>query len=143
MGIKDETRNNGRSIQFPTKKILIVDDDPALLRLYEILLKSAQHEVYTANCCHDAKQVSAKELPDLIITDIHFPQESVIEFLNAMKLDAGVQAIPIAVFSSHYLAEEERACYDAGAIYVFIKPYEPKRFFKIVDELLGTSRGET
>lgn len=126
-------------VRRPHKKILIVDDDPALLRLYEILLKSAQYKVFTASRCSDAHQVSLQEQPDLIITDINFPKENVIEFLKTMKMDIKAQAIPIAVFSSHYLEDEEKACYDAGAVRVFTKPYEPKHFLNIVGEILATS----
>jgi CheY-like chemotaxis protein len=122
------------------KRVLIVDDDPDLLRLYDILLTSTQYTVLTMHSGKEALQWMVKERPDLVITDIHFPEENVIDFINTIKANKKIKSIPVAVFSSHYLKEEEKACYEAGAVRVFIKPYDPQIFLNIVDELLGTIR---
>ena len=55
------------------EKILVVDDDPAIIRIVELVLTRIGYEIATANCGEEAYQLASSFQPDLIILDINMP----------------------------------------------------------------------
>jgi len=81
-----------------SKKILVIDDDPAFLKTVTPLLKSQGYEVLMAK---DGKEGLARlsENPDLIILDLQMPNMDGYEFILAMKEVTGVKKAPIIVLT--------------------------------------------
>lgn len=66
-------------------KILIVDDDQNILRLYKEELEEEGYNVVTASNGHEAMEQFDKELPDLVTLDILLPDVDGIKLLRQMK----------------------------------------------------------
>jgi DNA-binding response OmpR family regulator len=66
-------------------KVLIVDDDPHLRKLYKEELEEENYEVYIASSGKEALEIFAKELPDIVTLDILMPGMDGIEVLRRMK----------------------------------------------------------
>ena len=67
------------------RKILIVDDDPAMLESFNVLLESWGFEVLQAADAREAKQVVDRNDPDIVISDVVMPEVSGIELLRELK----------------------------------------------------------
>lgn len=88
------------------KKILIVDDDPGILRLLEKTLPKAHgYEVFTALESRKGFELAKTHQPDLILLDIMIPDQSGGDLARDLKNDPRTQHIPI-VFMSVLLEEE-------------------------------------
>ncbi|MBF0457823.1 MAG: response regulator [Nitrospirae bacterium] len=66
-------------------KVLIVDDDPHLRKLYKEELEDEHYDVYIASSGKEALEIFAKELPDIVTLDILMPGMDGIEVLRRMK----------------------------------------------------------
>ncbi len=116
--------------QLLAKKILVVDDNPILLRALSLALGARGYEVFTAIDASEAFGFARMEKLDLILLDIFFPPDVT---QNGMTWDAfriidwmqrvGVAArVPIVVISGAEPKEFEGRCLAAGAMAFFHKP---------------------
>lgn len=82
------------------KKILVIDDDPALLKMLEAFLTS---HGYAFTSAADGEEGIAKvksETPDLIVLDIQMPRMNGYTFMFELKKIAGSRSIPILVLTA-------------------------------------------
>lgn len=82
------------------KKILLVDDDPDMLTIFQTLLESANYTVLRAGSGKEAIAVAKKEQPDLIILDIKMPEMDGVETTDMLKDAVTTRNIPIVYLSS-------------------------------------------
>lgn len=66
-------------------KLLVVDDEKNILKLYEMELQEEGYTVVTANSGQEAIDIFEKENPDLITLDIHMPEMDGIQVLRHIK----------------------------------------------------------
>lgn len=95
-------------------KLLIIDDDPAM----HIMLKSMlgkDYAIINANTAQEGINKLAEEKIHFILTDIHMPGMSGIEFLEALMADADRQNIPVLIMTSLPTVEKEQAALGLGA----------------------------
>lgn len=81
-------------------KILVVDDSPALLELYDFTLSSEGHKVETAKDGVDALNKIKKEKPDLILLDILMPNKDGFETLEELKKEKETSSIPVLLLTN-------------------------------------------
>ena len=109
------------------KKILIVDDEPNVLRTLELRLVDAGYAVVKANCGREALSMAAEEKPDLIILDMMMPDLSGARVSEELKNNDCTKDIPVIFLTSLYVRESEVSASHAAGETVFIaKPYEPE-----------------
>ena len=82
------------------KKILVVDDDPTIVKLLEGVLKAKGFEVLTASDGLDAMVQVKKSNPDLIILDIMMPEINGYEVCSNLKFNDRYKEIPIIILTS-------------------------------------------
>lgn len=81
-------------------KILIVDDSPALLELYEFTLSSEGHKVETAKDGVEGMEKVKKFKPDLVLLDILMPNKDGFEVLKEMQGDEKMKEIPVLLLTN-------------------------------------------
>lgn len=81
-------------------KILLVDDDSALLTLYGTELKSKGHQVVTASDGDDGLSKAVKEKPNLILLDIMMPKMDGIALLTKLKEEKDLNSIPVVMLTN-------------------------------------------
>ena len=104
------------------RRILIVDDDPAILRLLSTNLKARGYEVVTAIDGAQALEIAHREKPDLIVLDIMLPKMSGFEVCKRLKKDPKTSDIPIIMVTAlNELGDIERGI-DSGTDDFLTKP---------------------
>ncbi len=103
------------------KTILIVDDDPAQVRLLAKMVESDQHRVLTASNGREALRVIGSEEPRIVITDWRMPEMSGVELCRALREHEGVRFIYVIVVTS-YGEDKVVEAFEAGADDFLCKP---------------------
>jgi two-component system KDP operon response regulator KdpE len=114
-------------------RILIVDDEPQILRALRINLTARHYDVVTAGDAGTALRASADDHPDLIILDLGLPD---IDGVHVIRTLRAWTPVPIIVLSGRVDSRDKVDALDAGADDYVTKPFS-------VDELLARIRSVT
>ena len=104
------------------KKILIVDDEPELVKALQIRLKQAGYRVLSAYNADECLKLARKK-PDLILLDIMMPTLSGIEVCQLLKKDPKLKNIPIIFLTAKVTKEDQIKGLSVGADEYIIKPF--------------------
>lgn len=118
------------------KKIIIVDDEPDILKTMGIFLKSESFDVITALDGIEALEVIKKEKPDLVILDIMLPKMDGYKICRLLKFDERYKKIPIVIFTARAQEMDEKKAMEVKADAYITKPFQPEVLLKKVKELL-------
>ncbi|WP_456408765.1 response regulator [Caldithrix abyssi] len=123
-------------------KILIVDDNPNVLRLLKISLTKAgkDYEIIEAENGERAFEIANKEKPDLIISDVMMPQMDGIELCWMIRENSQIPLVPFIFLTSFDDPEMEIRGFRAGADEYLSKPIDRKLLLRRVEELLARSQ---
>jgi two-component system, OmpR family, KDP operon response regulator KdpE len=114
-------------------RVVVVDDEPQILRAMRINLRARGYEVLTAATGKDALAVVASHLPDLVILDLGLPDLDGVEVIRGLR---GWTSTPIVVLSGRTDSADKVEALDAGADDYVTKPFG-------VDELFARMRAAT
>ncbi|OGE29291.1 hypothetical protein A2867_05420 [Candidatus Daviesbacteria bacterium RIFCSPHIGHO2_01_FULL_40_11] len=116
-------------------KILIVEDDPFLLKMYA---KKLQVEGFEVEIAKDGEEGLAKFksfLPDLVLLDVMLPKLNGLEVIERVKADPETQSIPILVLSNLSATADTETAVKKGAVGYLIKSnYTPSQ---VIDKVKG------
>lgn len=104
------------------EKVLIVDDDPAILRLLKKYLGETNREVLVATNGQDALRIVLAEEPPIIITDWMMPEMDGIALCRMLRNHEGVRFIYIIMLTAHSSFDRVIEAFDAGADDFLVKP---------------------
>ena len=124
-----QERSNGAA----TKRILLVDDDTSIRKLYDQALQAAGSTVLEAENVADALLMIDRDVPDLVILDILFPGESGLDVATRIRQQPRTMGVPILVLS---VVADEEAGYRAGADRYLVKPADTELVLHEVQNLL-------
>jgi CheY-like chemotaxis protein len=125
------------------KKILVVDDDPVVIKALSIKLKANGYEVLTALDGGTAVNVVRTQKPDLILLDITFPVEfgtvswDGFRIMDWLKRVDEAASIPIVVITGGDREKYESRARAAGATAFMHKPVEHDELFSIIRQSLN------
>jgi two-component system response regulator GlrR len=120
-----------------TPRILVVDDDPGLLRLLTIRLRSQKYEVEPAENAAKALAAVARFRPDLVITDLRMPEMDGISLLR--ELQRRWPSLNIIMLTAHGTIPDAVKATQAGAFAFLTKPVEKEQLLEEVQRALKTS----
>ena len=118
------------------KKILVVDDDPGLIKLVAELLKSKAFDVVTAADGLDCMVMVKKEKPDLIVLDIMMPEINGYNVCRNIKFDKEFKETPILLLTSRDQELDPNIGQMMNIDYLH-KPLNRELFFEKINQLLG------
>ncbi len=119
------------------RKILIIDDEPFVVRILQTNLKIEGYEVITAGDGEQGLQAARRELPSLIILDVMLPKMSGWEVLTELRADETTRRIPVLILTVLHEMEKSEQEKASLAQRLLTKPFEPMAFIAAVHELLG------
>lgn len=122
-----------------SKKILIVDDDPDMLRLMSVKLKKNGYEVVVAGDGVACMSMVRKETPDLIVLDLGLPAGDGFKTLERLKSLVPFSSIPVIVLTARDAAEAKDKALNAGASAFFEKTASKDEVMDAVWRLLDES----
>jgi len=121
----------------PPPTVLVVEDDPVILRLLEVNFELEGFTVLLAHDGAEGVEVARAHRPDIVISDIMMPRASGLELVAALKTDDGTKGIPIILLSAKAQTSDLKVGMDAGADDYVTKPFEPLDLVDRVNSLLS------
>ena len=123
----------------PDSSVLVVDDDPVILKLLEVNFEMEGFNVLLAQDGTEGIEVARREQPDIIVSDIMMPRQSGLELVSELKGDPATSNIPIILLSAKAQNADVRSGMDAGADDYITKPFEPLDLVDRVNRLLESN----
>ncbi|HUJ11003.1 MAG TPA: response regulator [Verrucomicrobiae bacterium] len=121
------------------RKVLVVDDDPAMREVFERILATENVTVYTAVDGKDALQKTLSLKPDLILLDVNMPNLNGLTFCKAIRAGTDTQNIPIIIITGHTSRGRLEECMAAGADDYLGKPFKIEELLIRVHALFRTA----
>jgi len=127
----------------PSKKILIVDDEPDILEFLRYNLRKEGYEVVTANDGKQALGVAELEKPHLIVLDIMMPELDGVETCRLLRQKKEFSNTPIAFLTARDEDFSQITALDVGGDDYITKPIKPRVLISRINALLRRSHRQT
>ena len=118
------------------KKILIVDDEPDILRAAKVRLMSFGYEVITADDGNDIINLVQRDTPDLILLDLRLPRMDGDKICLILKTDDKFKHIPVIIFTASSDPTTSKKVKDSGANGYLIKPFDTQELLQTIKKFL-------
>jgi CheY-like chemotaxis protein len=105
-------------------RILVVDDNPANLRLLSIMLTDGGYIAHAANGGKPALRFLQNMLPDLIMLDARMPEMDGFQVCRALKADSRTRDIPVIFVSASTDHADKVHAFESGAVDYIAKPLD-------------------
>ncbi len=115
-----------------SKRLLIVDDEPNLLRAVAACLRGEGYEVETARSGEEALIHIAQRLPDLIISDIRMPRMDGYALARQLRSNPRTDLIPLIFLTAKDESADRIAGIRSGVDAYLTKPFEPDELVAVV-----------
>lgn len=102
-------------------KVLLIDDDSAILQLYGVELKGKGHTVLTASNGEEGLTAAVKESPNVILLDIMMPKMDGIALLSKLKEEATLKSIPVIMLTNFGQENMVQQAFTLGATDYLLK----------------------
>ncbi len=129
--------NNAERKDEPRGRILLVDDDPGLLRLLSIRLRAEKYEVEAVESAHRALAVLNRFEPDLVITDLRMDKMDGIGLLK--ELQERSPGLRVLIITAHGTIPDAVAATQSGAFGFLTKPIDKAELLDHVERALKVS----
>lgn len=124
----------------PKSNIMVVDDQPANLKLLEDLLTQLGHAVRSFPRGRLALDAAARNLPDLILLDINMPEMNGFEVCQKLKADDRLASIPVLFLSALNETRDKVNAFRSGGVDYITKPFQVEEVSARVDTHLQLYR---
>ena len=121
----------------PAGRILLVDDDPGLLRLLSIRLRAEGYEVEAVESAHKALATLSRFSPDLVITDLRMDKMDGIGLLK--ELQTRSPGLRVVIITAHGTIPDAVVATQSGAFGFLTKPIDKDELMQTVEKALRVS----
>ena len=118
------------------KRILLVDDEPHLIRSLAFVLGKEGYEIATASNCDEALEKARQNKPDLMFLDVMMPRKNGYDVCREIKGSPDLKDIYIIMLSARGQDAAIRQGLECGADEFLTKPFSPLAVLAKVKELL-------
>lgn len=118
------------------RKILLVDDDPDILKVLSMRLEKTGYEVDIASDGLVALEKIHKDRPDLIVLDLMLPEVEGYKVCRMLKFDETYKDIPVIILTGRTQEEDRNKGMQMGADAYMVKPFESKDLLIKIEKLL-------
>ena len=120
-----------------SKRLLVVDDEPNLLRAVAACLKAGGHEVSTARSGQEALVQLAETVPDLVVSDIRMPGMDGYQLARQLRGSPRTALVPIVFLTAKDETADRIEGFRAGVDAYLTKPFEPDELIAVVNGILN------
>ena len=124
------------------KRILVVDDEVALVELLRMRLEFLGFEVIAAYDGPEALEKSRSESPDLILLDLMLPKLDGYRVCKMLKFDEKYQDIPIIMLTALAQESDVKLGLELGADMYFTKPFQSDQLVAAIHKLLAEAENK-
>jgi len=125
-----------------SKRVLVVDDQPHIVRLIQVNLEKEGLLVSTASDGVEGLEKIHDERPDLVILDVIMPRKDGFQVLREVKADAELAEIPVIMLTVKTHNADIVEGLKEGAELYLPKPFHPKELVSLVKRVLETGSAE-
>jgi DNA-binding response OmpR family regulator len=118
-------------------RVLVVDDDPQVLRLMRVNLELEGYDVVSAPDGEEALEAVVTERPDVVVCDVMMPGVDGLTVLRNVRANPKTSKIPFVVVSAKAQRSDVKAALDMGADRYITKPFDPQELLDAVEQLLN------
>ena len=130
-----------QDIQNSQRRILIIDDQPFMIKLIQYNLKKLGYDTVTETDGLKALADIDRISPDLIIMDIRMPKITGTELCKKFRERAALKGVPIIILTGQLGEEFEKTAREAGATDFMTKPFSPSELTGMVEKYLKEQDG--
>lgn len=124
-------------------KILLLEDDPVMSRMYQKMFVFHGHQVDIASDGEDGMKQIHESLPDLILLDVMMPKMNGLEVLDKLKNNPKTRKIPVVMLTNLGVVEEINKLKAKGIAGFLTKAdQDPKKVVEVVDGILANHAPE-
>lgn len=120
-----------------SKRILVVDDEPHLVKSLSFVLGKEGYEVYSAYDGEEAIEKMRQVRPDLVFLDVMMPKKSGYEVCQEIRNSPELKDIYVVMLTAKGQKADQEKGLSTGANEFMTKPFSPVAVVKRVKELLG------
>jgi DNA-binding NarL/FixJ family response regulator len=120
-----------------SKRLLVVDDEPNLLRAVAACLKAESYEVSTARSGREALMQLAEAVPDLIVSDIRMPGMDGYTLARQLRGSPRTALVPLVFLTAKDQTADRVEGFRAGVDAYLTKPFEPEELIAVVNGILN------
>jgi DNA-binding response OmpR family regulator len=133
-----ERDNQGKEkLAMPGKKILVVDDEPNVIRTLTFVLKKEGYDVSSATNGEEAIARVRESKPSLMFLDVMMPKKNGYQVCQELKSDSSLSDIHIVMLSAKGQEADKEMALNLGADEFMTKPFSPMGVVERVKQLLG------
>ncbi len=120
-------------------RVLIVDDEPHMLRVLELSLRKGGFELLIGRNGREAVEIARREQPALIVMDVLMPELDGLAALRQLKQSPETHHLPVVMLTArgHVLTRQEAG--ESGAALFMTKPFSPTQLLQEARRLMGIS----
>jgi CheY-like chemotaxis protein len=131
--------NTGR----PTRRILVADDDPAILRLVQTILEKDNYTVVIAKDGREAYKLLQRDTDFIAaVLDVVMPHISGPELVRYMKTEKRLMKIPVMMMTAEQDPKLSSDSFAAGAVVFLPKPFTTAQLQTMLQMLIGRAASE-
>ena len=120
-----------------SQKVLIVDDEPHMLRVTELSIKKGGYQIVIGRNGREALELAAREKPDLIVMDVTMPELDGLAALKQLKADMATAKIPVIMLTARGQTLTRQQAEESGAAIYLTKPFSPSQLLAEAQRLLA------
>ena len=120
-------------------RILVIEDNPANMKLAILLLRNAGHSVLTAIDAESGLAMARAERPDLILMDIQLPGMDGLAATALLKQAPATARIPVIAVTAMAMTSDREKTRAAGCDGYISKPLRYRELYAVIDALLGVT----
>ena len=124
------------------RTVLLVEDDPDLLRFAEVALRLGGYEVRVATDGEQAMAMAVQERPDIVVLDLRLPLADGWQILSFIQVHPTLHTVPVVVLTATAGARERDRALAAGVADYLVKPVSVDKLLDAVVEALSVPRSD-
>lgn len=121
-------------------RILVVDDDPEVIRLLTARLVNSGYDVSSASNGLEAMEKIKKRRPDLIVLDVMMPQMDGFNVCSCLKEDESLKDIPVLFLTGLGQIKDMKRAIEAKANAYIVKPFDSEELLETIERLIDPSK---
>jgi len=120
------------------RKVICIEDDPAMIDLVTLILKNRGFEVFGAPNGPEGLQMISSIRPDLVLLDLMMPEMDGWDVFQRMKADEYMRGIPVIVVTAKAANIDKVLGLNIAKVQDYItKPFSPTELVKSINKVLG------
>lgn len=119
-------------------KVLIIEDDPLMSRMYEKIFTFEKHDVEVANDGTEGLAKAVTFQPTIILLDVMMPKMNGLQLLEKLKADPATKVIPVVMLTNLAGQQDAETALSKGAVkYIVKSEHEPKEVTDMVQQIIA------